>query len=138
MIEIKLSEQLLRLEDVHTAMNDITCGATNIFVGTVKNQNHGKKVLKVEYEAKDNSAHTELYQVAQLAASNWPVRNLIIQHRLGVVEIGDISLIIAATTTEPGDAFEVCRFLVEEIRKCTSIWKKEMYEKGEIRVTTHP
>lgn len=138
MIEIKLSDQLLRVEDVHSVMKDISCGATNIFIGTVRGERNGRKVKKLEFEAKESMAHKEMHKIALDASKKWSVKQILIQHRLGVVEVGDIPVIIAVSTAHRKEAFEACEYIINELKSTVPIWKKEVYEDGEIWVSSHP
>lgn len=138
MIEIKLSEQLLRIEDAHAVMKDPYCGATNIFVGTVRGSSKGRKVKKLEFEAKESMAHKEMHNIALEASKKWPVKQILIQHRIGVVDVGDIPVVIAVSTPHRQQSFEACAYIIDELKKNVPIWKKEIYEDGEIWVSAHP
>lgn len=138
MIEIKLSEQLLRIEDIHAVMKDTSCGGANIFIGTVRGDKDGRKVKKLEFEAKESMAHKEMLNIALEASKKWPVRHILIQHRIGVVEVGDIPVIIAVSSPHRKESFEACAYIMDELKKTVPIWKKEIYEDGEIWVYAHP
>jgi molybdopterin synthase catalytic subunit len=138
MIEIKLSEQLLRIESIHAVMNDLECGATNAFIGTVRSHNGSKKVLQLEFEAKESMAHKELYTIAKEASHQWPTQQILIHHRVGVVELGDIPVIVAVSTPHRADSFAACQYIIDQLKKRVPIWKKERYRDGEIWVSAHP
>jgi molybdopterin synthase catalytic subunit len=138
MIEIKLSEQLLRVESVHAAMKDLDCGATNVFIGTVRAFNGPRKVLQLEFEAKESMAHKELHAIAEEATQKWPAKQILIHHRTGVVELGDIPVIVAVSTPHRAAAFAACQYIIDELKKRVPIWKKERYSDGEIWVSAHP
>ena len=105
------------------------CGAVVSFVGTVRATNHGKRVVRLEYEAYPEMAVRIFEQIAAQAREKWAAR-VAIHHRTGALEPGEISVVIAAAAPHRGDAFEACRHAIEALKKDAPIWKRELYPDG--------
>jgi len=105
------------------------CGAVVSFVGTVRATNHGKRVVRLEYEAYPEMALRIFEQIAAQAREKWAAR-IAIHHRTGALEPGEISVVIAAAAPHRGDAFEACRQAIEALKKDAPIWKRELYPDG--------
>jgi len=105
------------------------CGAVVSFVGTVRATNHGKRVVRLEYEAYPEMALRIFEQIAAQAREKWAAR-VAIHHRTGALEPGEISVVIAAAAPHRGDAFEACRHAIEALKKDAPIWKRELYPDG--------
>jgi molybdopterin converting factor subunit 1 len=105
------------------------CGAVVSFTGTVRETNHGKRVVRLEYEAYPEMALRIFDDIAAYARSKWAAR-LAIHHRTGPLEPGEISVVIAAAAPHRGDAFEACRHAIEALKKDAPIWKRELYPDG--------
>jgi MoaE-MoaD fusion protein len=105
------------------------CGAVVTFVGTVRAENHGKRVVRLEYEAYPEMALRIFEHIAAQARERWAAR-VIIHHRVGALEPGEISVIIAAAAPHRADAFDACRHAIEALKKDAPIWKRELYPDG--------
>lgn len=126
---------------LEAAVADPAAGATVTFVGTTRRDNAGRKVIRLEYEAYEPMALSEMRKLADEAGQRFGIVRIAIQHRIGVVEIGEISVAIAASAAHRGEAFEACRFAIDRLKEIVPIWKKEHFEGGEIWVgcqTSHP
>jgi molybdopterin synthase catalytic subunit len=107
-------------------------GALALFVGVVRNENAGRGVLYLEYEAYEEMALQELEAIAIETRSRWPVSDVRIVHRLGRMEIGEASVAVAVASPHRGEAFAACRFAIDTLKKSVPIWKKEFYADGAI------
>jgi molybdopterin synthase catalytic subunit len=105
------------------------CGAVVSFVGTVRATNHGKRVVRLEYEAYPEMALRIFDHIAAHAREKWAAR-VSIHHRTGSLEPGEISVVIAAAAPHRADAFEACRHAIEALKKDAPIWKRELYPDG--------
>jgi molybdopterin converting factor subunit 1 len=120
---------------------DPAAGAIVSFVGTTRRDNAGRKVIKLEYEAYEPMALSEMRKLAREAGQRWRITRIAIIHRIGVVEIGETSVAIAVAAPHRAEAFEACRFGIDRLKEIVPIWKKEHFEGGEIWVgcqTSHP
>jgi molybdopterin synthase catalytic subunit len=107
-------------------------GAIASFVGVVRNNNQGRTVTHLEYEAYEPLAVKALEQIRQEAASEWPGARMAVHHRTGRLEIGEASIVIAATSPHRAEAFAVCRYVIERVKQIVPIWKHEFFDGGEV------
>jgi molybdopterin synthase catalytic subunit len=107
------------------------CGAVATFVGLVRNHNAGRHVLYLEYECYEPLAVKSFQLIAAEAEQRWPGVKLAIDHRIGRLEIGEASVVIAAASPHRADAFAVCRYAIERIKQISPIWKREHFNGGE-------
>jgi molybdopterin synthase catalytic subunit len=113
-------------------------GGIDVFIGTVRNATKGKTVLKLEFEAYKPMAIKEMEKIAQQTFEKWPVQKLLIHHRNGTLQIGEIPVIIAVSAAHRDAAFEACRYIIDTLKQTVPIWKKEFFEDGEVWVAAHP
>ena len=109
-------------------------GAVAAFVGVTRNNTAGRKVLFLEYEAYRPMADEQLRRVADEMRERWDLQGVAIHHRLGRLEIGEASLVVAASSAHRQAAFEACHFSIDRIKQIVPIWKKEFFEGGEVWV----
>jgi molybdopterin synthase catalytic subunit len=109
-------------------------GAVATFVGRVRRQNAGRRVLWLEYEAYAPLAIVSFERIAGEARQHWPDTTLAIAHRIGRLEIGDASIVIAAGSPHRADAFAACRYAIERVKQISPIWKHEHFEGGTVWV----
>ena len=113
-------------------------GGIDIFIGTVRDATKGKKVIRLEFEAYKNMAKKEMEKIAEQAYSKWPVQKILIHHRTGVLQVGEIPVIIAVAAAHRDAAFDACRYIIDTLKQTVPIWKKEIFEDGEVWVAAHP
>jgi molybdopterin synthase catalytic subunit len=126
---------------LEAAVADPAAGAICTFVGTTRENNVGRRVLRLEYEAYETMALSEIRKLAEEAGRRWEITRIAITHRIGVVEIGETSVAIAVSAPHRAEAFEACRFAIDRLKEIVPIWKKEHFEGGEIWIgcqTSHP
>jgi molybdopterin synthase catalytic subunit len=113
-------------------------GGIDVFIGTVRDSTKGKKVLRLEFEAYGAMAIKEMEKIAVQAFEKWPVQKLLIHHRTGTLQVGEVPVIIAVSCAHRDAAFEACRFVIDILKQTVPIWKKEIFEDGETWVAAHP
>jgi molybdopterin synthase catalytic subunit len=113
-------------------------GGIDVFIGTVRNATKGKKVVKLEFEAYEPMAIAEMEKIAKQAFEKWPVQKVLIHHRTGVLEVGEIPVVIAVSAAHRAAAFDACRYIIDTLKQTVPIWKKEIFEDGEVWVAAHP
>lgn len=113
-------------------------GGIDVFIGTVRDSTKGKRVMRLEFEAYEPMALKEMERMAAQAADKWPVQKLLIHHRIGVLDVGEVPVIIAVSCAHRDAAFEACRFVIDTLKQTVPIWKKEIFEDGEVWVAAHP
>ncbi|MEX0736975.1 MAG: molybdenum cofactor biosynthesis protein MoaE [Bacteroidota bacterium] len=129
---ISLTTEPLEIQRVVASVETPEAGAIDIFIGTTRAHAHDRSVLWLEYEAYEPMALTMLERLAEVARTRWPVRNISLVHRLGRVNIGEASVIIAVSSAHRGEAFAACRFIIDELKKVVPIWKKEYFSDGTV------
>lgn len=105
-------------------------GAVVLFLGTVREMTSGRRTLSLDYEGYPEMAQVKLAELEATARSRWPVNGLAIVHRLGHLELGDISVAVAVSCPHRAQAFEAGKFLIDELKVSVPIWKQEHWDDG--------
>ena len=128
----KLTQDPLELRELTDFVADPGAGATTTFVGTTRNTNDGRHVIRLEYECYPGMAEKEMVKIASEVLERWPVLKIAMIHRLGRVDIGEASVAIAVSSSHRHAAFEACHYAINQLKETVPIWKKELYEGGEL------
>jgi len=106
------------------------CGASLFFMGTVRNENNNKKVIGITYDSHDGMVKKSFQEIYEEAKKKFKFETIVvfIEHAKGYVALGETSVLIAVACKHRKEVYEVSRFIIEEIKKRTPIWKKEHYE----------
>jgi MoaE-MoaD fusion protein len=107
-------------------------GAALVFEGVVRNQTRGRKTMYLDYEAYEEMALAQMEGLAALALKQFQIRDVVLIHRLGRLEIGETSVLIAVASAHRAAAFDACRWLIDTLKKTVPIWKKEYFEDGAV------
>lgn len=126
-----LAQTPIELASLLAAVSAPDRGGIATFLGVVRNHQDGRAVLRLEYSAYEPMAERESAAIVAEAQSRWPVK-LALVHRLGRLILGDIAVAIAASAAHRGEAFDACRYTIEEVKRRVPIWKKEYYADGTI------
>lgn len=113
-------------------------GATVVFEGIVRNETRGRKTRYLDYEAYEEMALEQLESLAGQAVRQFQIRDVAIIHRLGRLEIGETSVLIAVASAHRAAAFEACRWLIDTLKRTVPIWKKEYFEDGAVWADGEP
>ena len=124
-------DALVRTVGTEAAADPVGPGAVITFVGVVRNANAGRRVLRLEYEGYEPLAVRALERIGGEVGDRWKVR-LAVHHRLGTLEIGEASVMIAVASPHRADAFAACRYVIERIKQIVPIWKHEFFEGGDV------
>lgn len=127
--DIRLFDAPLNAADAVTAVTCPQAGGIDLFLGTTRAETHPQlgELIALDYHAYPEMALTEMRRIADRAASQWPITRMVIWHRLGMVPVGESSVLIAVSCPHRGDAFEACRFVIDELKKTVPLWKKERF-----------
>jgi molybdopterin synthase catalytic subunit len=110
-------------------------GGIVVFSGVVRNETGGRPVKYLEYEAHGPMAEAKMREIGDTVHARWPgVKRVAMLHRVGRLEIGESSVLIAVSAAHRGDAFEACRYAIDTLKQTVPVWKKEHFEDGEIWV----
>ncbi|HEU5322124.1 MAG TPA: molybdenum cofactor biosynthesis protein MoaE [Methylomirabilota bacterium] len=117
------------------AVDDPGAGGVVIFSGVVRNETGGRPVKFLEYEAHAPMAEAKMREIGHAIRARWPgVRRVAILHRVGRLDIGESSVLIAVSAAHRADAFDACRYAIDTLKHTVPVWKKEHFEDGEVWV----
>ena len=105
-------------------------GAISVFAGTVRDTNDGRNVTAIDYSAYTSMAESELESILDEAEERFGVSAIVVEHRVGALALGDVSVAIVAAHAHRAPALDCTRFVIEEIKKRVPIWKMEHYADG--------
>ena len=128
---IVITEQPLNPEEFTRLVCRDSNGAVVTFLGTTRDSFEGKRVIHLEYEAYEEMAYKKLEEIRQELRAEFGVEDVAIGHRIGAVDIGQISLVVAVASPHRKEAFYACHEAVNRLKHSVPIWKKEVYEGGE-------
>jgi molybdopterin synthase catalytic subunit len=106
------------------------CGGVVLFLGTVRDLTDGKVTTALDYEAYPGMAEKKMTEIEQETRSRWPVGEIVMVHRLGHLEVGEVSVAVAVSCPHRAEAFEACRYAIDRLKELVPIWKKENWADG--------
>jgi molybdopterin synthase catalytic subunit len=109
---------------------DAACGATAVFVGTVRGENDGRAVSGIDYSAYEAMAVKEIERIVAEAVARFDAPRIAVEHRVGYLELGEASVAIAAAHPRRTPALDALRYVIEELKKRVPVWKREHYVDG--------
>jgi molybdopterin synthase catalytic subunit len=125
----ELRDTPLSVDEALTAVSDPAAGGVALFVGTVRDHDHGQEVVRLGYSAHPSAA-AELRRVAEKVAASFSVTAVAAVHRVGDLGVGDLAVVVAVSSPHRGDAFDACRALIDELKRSVPIWKHQQYVGG--------
>ncbi len=126
-----LAEEQLSLQAAVDEVRGDGAGAIATFTGTVRNRSRGRDVLYLEYEAYEGMAEEVMAELAARLTERHSLSAISIHHRIGRVEIGEASVVIAVSAPHRAEALAACKEAIDELKTSVPLWKKEVYEGGE-------
>lgn len=134
----RLTTEPLSADAVAAAVAAPEAGAIAVFLGVVRNETAGRRVVALEYEAHAPMAEAKMKEIGEVIHARWPgVRQVAMVHRVGRLAVGEASVAIAVSAAHRREAFEACRFAIERLKAVVPIWKKEVFEDGAVWVGLH-
>jgi molybdopterin synthase catalytic subunit len=127
----RLSEEPLVLQDAVREVASDDAGAIATFLGTTRARSRGREVVRLEYEAYEGMAEAEMERIADDLKQRYDLLDVAIHHRVGVVEVGGTSVVIAVAAAHRGDALGACKDAIDTLKVTVPLWKKEIYVGGE-------
>jgi MoaE-MoaD fusion protein len=122
-------------DTIAAEVDDPGAGGIVIFSGVVRNETGGRPVKFLEYEAHAPMAEVKMREIGESLRARWSgVKRVAMLHRIGRLEIGEASVLIAVSAAHRGDAFEACRYAIDTLKRTVPVWKKEHFEDGEVWV----
>lgn len=135
---IKITSEKLNLQECYHFVEDEACGGISAFIGTVRNDTQGKEVTKLDFSTYKPMAIKEMQKIADLALEKFDIKRIAIHHAEGMLQIGDVPVIITASAKHRKAAFLACEFAIDTLKETVPIWKKEHFVDGEVWVNAHP
>lgn len=115
-------------ETLRTHLKNSRAGACVVFEGWVRNHNEGKEVQRLEYESYISMAEKVIQKIVHETQNTHQVYDIVVRHRVGLLEIGDIAVWIGVTGPHRGDCFKACERVIDQLKKHAPIWKREHYK----------
>ena len=134
----RLTHDPLSESEVQSILQDDSCGAIVLFVGTVRNNSNGSPVTHLKFEAYEPMVYAVLGEIANEIRAEYGVLNVLLYHRLGTVSVGESAVIAAVSSVHRNAAFHATEKLMNRLKQSVPIWKKEFTEAGAIWVTPNP
>ncbi len=131
MIRAALTTSAIDSQSLIVEVSESGNGATSVFIGTVRSVNDGREVESIEYSAYEPMAEKEILSIMREASTKYGVKNLVVEHRLGEIKIGEASIVIVAADPHRAPALDALRYVIEQVKKRVPIWKLEHYTTGE-------
>ena len=135
---IKITSEKLSLQECYEFVEDDSCGGIATFIGTVRNDTKGKEVKQLDFSTYKPMAIKEMQKIANLALEKFSIHKIAIHHAEGMLQIGDVPVIIATSSKHRKAAFLACEFAIDTLKETVPIWKKEHFSDGEVWVNAHP
>jgi molybdopterin synthase catalytic subunit len=136
--QIEIHTEALNIQQCIDWVMSPNSGGIDVFIGTVRNFTQGKTVLKLEFESYNKMAINEIDKIIKQTLKQWPVQKVLVHHRTGTLQVGEVPVIIAVSAAHRDAAFEACRYIIDTLKQTVPIWKKEFFEDGEVWVAAHP
>ena len=132
---VEVTDKPLSEERLMGAVGDPGAGGLVLFSGVVREETGGRRVKYLEYEAHAPMAAAKMREIATAVRERWPgVWGVALMHRIGRLEIGESSVMIAVSSPHRAEAFDACRFAIDTLKETVPVWKKEFFEDGEVWV----
>lgn len=128
---IRVTSDELSTAEAVAAVASPRAGAIDIFLGVVRDNNYGREVDYLDYQAYPGMAERVMREIGESAQSKFEIEQYAILHRTGRLEIGETSLLVVVSSAHRVASFEACQWMVDEIKKRVPVWKKEVWSDGE-------
>jgi molybdopterin synthase catalytic subunit len=122
---IAIADSPINIQECIDAAQSERAGAVDVFIGTVRNHNKDKSVVRLEFETYDSMAVKKMQELADEAQARWNTEKIVMVHRKGVLSIGDVAVVIAVATPHRAASFEACKWLIDTLKQVVPIWKKK-------------
>ena len=127
---VRLTPDPIDYPSLTEAVRRPDCGAVVTFLGTVRDLTDGKGTVALDYEAYPGMAEKQLAEIEDDTRRRWPVGDIMLVHRTGHLEVGEVSVAVAVSCPHRDQAFEACRYAIDRLKELVPIWKKENWSDG--------
>lgn len=129
-MRVAITDDVIDVAALIREVSDDACGASVTFLGTVRDVNDGRAVTGIEYSAYRSMAEREMASIAHEASERFGVSRVVIEHRLGTLRLGDVSVAVVVAHAHRAPALDANRYVIEELKRRVPIWKLELYADG--------
>jgi molybdopterin synthase catalytic subunit len=129
-VRVQIGQAPLDAAEVLASLASPADGAVNLFLGVVRDHHENHRVLRLEYHAYGPMAQRRMHQIAEEVSERFGATEVVLLHRLGMLEVGEVSVLVAVATAHRAESFAACRHAIERIKSEVPIWKKEYFEDG--------
>ena len=126
-MKFEVSDRSIDVEATKRQVADNGCGALVVFEGWIRDHNEGQQVERLEYEVYRPLAEKEGARIIDEAIKKFSVSHAVCIHREGLLELGEVAVIVCVSSPHRGEAFDACRYIIDHIKTRMPIWKKEHY-----------
>ena len=126
----KITSEVITEAEVREVVESPESGAIVLFLGTVRNNTDGRSVKHLEYEAYAPMAERKMAQIGEEISEKWGIRRVAIVHRVGTLEIGEVSVAVGVASPHRKDGFEACKYAMDRLKQIVPIWKREVWTDG--------
>ena len=127
---IRLTREAIDYHALTEAARRADCGAVVLFLGTVRDLTRERVTVALDYDAYPGLAEKKMAEIEAETRQRWPVGEIVIEHRLGHLDIGAVSVAVAVSCPHRAQAFEACRYAIDRLKELVPIWKKENWADG--------
>lgn len=128
--DVRLTHEPIDYAQLAEQVRSNAAGAVVLFLGTVRELTEGRRTIALDYDAYPRMAEAKLRELVEETAAKWPVEAIAVVHRLGHLELGDVSVAVAVSCPHRQQAFDAARRLIDRLKETVPIWKQENWEDG--------
>ncbi len=129
---VRLTDSVIDVQAVRAAISRDEAGAVLIFEGVTRNHHDGRTVMRLEYEAYAGMAEAQMSAICSEISGRWPGARVAMVHRVGVVGVGEASVVIGVSAPHRDEAYAASRHAIDTLKASVPIWKKEIYADGSV------
>ncbi len=127
----KITDEIITEAQVREVVESPEAGAVVLFLGTVRNNTDGRQVKHLEYDAYVPMAEKKMEEIGQEILEKWGITRVAIIHRVGKLEIGEVSVAVGVASPHRKDGFEACKYAMDRLKQIVPIWKREVWLDGD-------
>lgn len=127
----KITDETITEAQVREVVESPAAGAVVLFLGTVRNNTDGRQVKHLEYDAYEPMAEKKMAEIGQEILEKWGITRVAIIHRVGKLEIGEVSVAVGVASPHRKDGFEACKYAMDRLKQIVPIWKREVWLDGD-------
>ena len=128
---IRITNNPLSLQEIMFELEDNSAGALSMFIGNVRNRGRSGNVSEIYYEAYSEMAEQKMREIENEAQTKWGIKKLVAIHRIGNIKVGESSIIIGVSSEHRHEAFEACKYIINNVKARVPIWKKEISKESQ-------